>query len=437
MLRSVDKWLPGYLASMLRRPHGVTSPCHLIFCIADHFEPFRLRPFDTAQGSGGQVRGDASWKQAMSIVERWAVEYPRLAAGYRDADGKPPRHTFFYPQEEYDADCLNRLSELCGGGFGEVEIQLHHRHDTPEGLRDKLTSFRNTLHERHGLLGCDADGRVRFGFVHGNWALCNSRPDGDWCGVNEELGILAETGCYADFTFPSAPSPTQPRMVNAMYRAADRPGRPRGADTGERSEVRGQRSERETLDIRQNNENTMRHLSVEALAKVDAPCATRSAAHHSSPITQHSPLLLITGPLALDWRRRKWGILPRLENGAVTAANPPTPARAALWVRQHICVRGRPDWVFVKVHTHGCVAENANVLLGEPMRRFHDDLKRGFNDGKLWSLHYVTAREMCNVVRAAEDGKSGNPGEYRDYQVLSPVFQARISEEGRGKLVAT
>jgi hypothetical protein len=58
--------------------------------------------------------------------------------------------------------------------------------------------------------------RIAYGFVHGNWALCNSRPDGDWCGVNEELTVLAQTGCYADFTFPSAPSPTQPRMVNAV-----------------------------------------------------------------------------------------------------------------------------------------------------------------------------------------------------------------------------
>jgi len=128
-------------------------------------------------------------------------------------------------------------------------------------------------------------------------------------------------------------------------------------------------------------------------------------------------LMLITGPLALYWRRRKGGVLPRLENGAITAANPPTSARAELWARQHIHVRGRPDWVFVKVHTHGGVAGNADVLLGDPMRRFHDRLRGGFSDGKLWALHYVTAREMYNMVRAAEDGREGSPGQYRDYEI--------------------
>ena len=36
-------------------------------------------------------------------------------------------------------------------------------------------------------------------------------------------------------------------------------------------------------------------------------------------------------------------------------------------------------------------------------------------DGKRYVLHYVTAREMFNVVRAAEGELNGNPGEYRDY----------------------
>jgi hypothetical protein len=51
----------------------------------------------------------------------------------------------------------------------------------------------------------------------------------------------------------------------------------------------------------------------------------------------------------------------------------------------------------------------------------HDHLKAKFNDGKRWSLHYVTAREMYNIVRAAEDGYKGNPREYRDYEILPPA----------------
>ena len=60
------------------------------------------------------------------------------------------------------------------------------------------------------LVECDpATGELRFAFIHGNWSLDNSRPDGRWCGLNNELILLRELGCYADFTLPSAPSDTQ------------------------------------------------------------------------------------------------------------------------------------------------------------------------------------------------------------------------------------
>src|SRR5438132_607974 len=77
-------------------------------------------------------------------------------------------------------------------------------------FRRKLVWFRDVLAQRHGLLARDrTTGALGYGFIHGNWALCNSRPDGRWCGVNNELEILRATGCYADFTMPSAPHPTQ------------------------------------------------------------------------------------------------------------------------------------------------------------------------------------------------------------------------------------
>lgn len=71
-----------------------------------------------------------------------------------------------------------------------------------------------------------------YGFIHGNWALGNSRPDGRCCGVNNELNVLRETGCYADFTLPSFPSPTQTRKINSIYYAVNRPERPKAHDTG-------------------------------------------------------------------------------------------------------------------------------------------------------------------------------------------------------------
>ena len=130
--------------------------------------------------------------------------------------------------------------------------------------------------------------------------------------------------------------------------------------------------------------------------------------------------MLIQGPLALNWRNRKWGILPRLENADISHARLPSPERVDLWVKQHIHVRGRPEWVFVKVHTHGAVPYNAQVILGEPMQRTHAYMRQAYNDMKKWRLHYVTAREMYNIVRAAEDGRSGDPDSFRDYEIAPP-----------------
>jgi len=345
MLRGCDKWLPGYLHSICRRPRRVDGTRHLLFCVADHFEPFR---------------GGVPKSEALDTVRDWVARYTESVSGVRGADGRGPRHTFFYPGDEYDADVVDCLADACRTGAGEVEVHLHHRDDTAETLQDKLTRFRDRLSEGHGLLGRDSAGRPWYGFVHGNWALCNSHPSGEWCGVNGELKVLSETRCYADFTFPSAPSPTQPRLVNAIYRARDVVERPRGHDRGRR--VRAGDSERDT-----------------------------------------DGLVLVQGPLALNWGRRKWGVLPRLENADITGVNPPTPDRIDLWASQRIHVLGRPEWVFVKVHTHGCLPANRSVVLGNYFRRMHAHLDERYNDGVAWRLHYVTARELYNVVRAAED----------------------------------
>jgi SAM-dependent methyltransferase len=95
-------------------------------------------------------------------------------------------------------------------------LHLHHDGDTAEDLRRQLLEFKELLAERHGLLARRRDtGEIAYGFIHGNWALCNSRK-GECCGVNEELVILRETGCYADFTTPSAPHCTQTRKLNSI-----------------------------------------------------------------------------------------------------------------------------------------------------------------------------------------------------------------------------
>jgi len=48
------------------------------------------------------------------------------------------------------------------------------------------------------------------------------------------------------------------------------------------------------------------------------------------------------------------------------------------------------------------------------MQRFLTELVEGAPD-RQEVIHFVTARQMVNMIWAACDGREGNPGEYRDY----------------------
>lgn len=355
-------WLGSFLTR--RTPPKPKGPVHVLFCFVDHFEP---------------QWGKASYEVEVARVSAWRERYAALAARHRDADGKPPVHSFFYPEEEYRPEHLDQLTALCREGYGEIEVHLHHDHDTPDGLREKITRFVETLRTRHDAISVHPrSGRPIFGFIHGNWALDNSRPDGRWCGVKNEIKVLAELGCYADFTLPSAPSATQTRKINSIYYATGNPQRTKSHDDG--------------VDVE----------------------AGRSAS---------GDLMIVQGPLALDWRRRKWGVLPSIENADVRSAQPPSESRVDLWVRQHIHVRGRPDWVFVKVHTHGTQEADIEALTGEPVDRMFSYLESAYNDGANYVLHYVSAREVYNIVKAAEAGHSGSPSAYRDFILPRPEYR--------------
>jgi len=69
-----------------------------------------------------------------------------------------------------------------------------------------------------------------------------------------------------------------------------------------------------------------------------------------------------------------------------------------------VTVPNQPNWLFVKLHTHGVNEPNQDVLLGEPMIRFHEALQERANRDPLFRFHYVTAREMANIALAAEQG---------------------------------
>jgi hypothetical protein len=341
--------------SLFRRVPPKGTPVHLLLAVCDHYEP---------------GHADATPQQADQRVETWVREYPRLFGGFRDSDGKPPRHSFFYPIEMYRPPEVERIAELCRAGFGEVEVHLHHDNDTADNLRKTLLDWKELLHQRHGLLARDPFGQIRYGFIHGNWCLDNSRPDGRWCGVNSELDVLRETGCYADFTMPSYPSATQTRKINSIYYAMDDPQRPKSHDSG--------------FDV----------------------------GRGAQPV---SSLLLVQGPLLPNWKSRKFGLLPRMENGNLQGNQPPSALRVDLWLRARVQVPSRPDWFFVKLHTHGAPEWNQKALLGEPMVQFHQALAERAAGDANFQYHYVTAREMYNLIKAAEAGGKGDVAEYRDF----------------------
>lgn len=369
--RGLDRWLAVYVREAAkRRDPGPDETVHVLLCIGDHFEP---------------KLGKASPEAARSRVERWVREYPRLFGALQDSDGRPPRHTFFYPIEEYEPEYLDALAGLCRAGYGEVEVHLHHDGDNAANLHETLEGFKNLLAERHGLLARDrATGRLTYAFIHGNWALNNARPDGHWCGVNDEIAVLRATGCYADFTLPSAPSPTQTRKINSIYHACGDPYRPRGHDWG--------------VDV----------------GTAPAPPGA---------------LMLIQGPLVLNWGSRKWGLAPRVENSCLQGNQAPSMARLDQWLRARVQIPSRPDWFFVKLHTHGANEENQPVLLGEPMVRFHEGLARRARQNPRFQFHYVTAREMYNLARAAEAGWTGSVAEARDYALVPNSFMTAPRSE--------
>ena len=355
--------LPSYFWQRLTRRQA-RGRVHLIIAVADHFEP------SIVAENGSRY---APYDEQERRVDFWFRKYPQLADAWRDSDGRPFVHTYFYPAEQYDRRLIQQLAEFCNSGWGEIEIHLHHgitASDTAENTRQQLVEFRDTLASRHGCLSyLDGAGPARYAFVHGNFALANS-ADGMFCGVDEEMQVLAQTGCYADMTLPTAPfHPAQISKINSLYecdfalsqRAPHRRGR-------------------------------------------DLECGRRPAVF---PLMIQGPIMpaFFSGPSC------KVGI----ENGAITRNNPLSMRRLQLWKRASISVDGRPDWLFVKLHCHGMDPTQQDAVLGGAMQAFLRELVQGA-DARNEVLHFVSAREMVNIILAACDGREGNPGEYRDYR---------------------
>jgi len=361
--RRLDRWLPGYAMGAplrwWRRRRSHAGPRHVLLLVCDHFEPRH------------GMRHDG---QDAERVALWAAEYPRFRRRCLDAFGHAPKHTWFYPPH-HGLEHLSALGRLAFEGCGEVELHYHHDGDDSQSLRRGLKESLDEYHRRGLLLASGAPPRTAFAFVHGDWALDNSRG-GRFCGVNDEITILQELGCWGDFTMPSG-GEAQTRKTNAIYYAIDDPLRPRSHDRGPDARV-GRR----------------------------AP----------------DGLFMMQGPLGINWRGPRW---PRIENASLTTENWGRPDRVPCWMDCHVHVRGRPEWVFVKLHAHGGPEKDHDALFGERAFRLHETLNRAYNDGVRNRLHYVTAREAYNIAKAAEAGAAGDPSPWRDF-VIGPYVSARF-----------
>jgi hypothetical protein len=364
-LTGVLRWLPSVMWQRLSRPMPEGRRIHLIIAVADHFEP-AIVPEDASRFA------DISEQQAR--LNRWVQQYPAVVGTWRDSDGFPLRHTYFYPAEQYEKSLLDVLAEHCRDGWGEVEVHLHHGVHSPatsDGTRELLLSFRNALAEHGCLSVLDGKGPPRYAFVHGNWALANS-AGGRWCGVDDELQILSETGCYADLTLPSAPAPGQISKVNSLYEC--------------RGDLARRAAHRRGRDLR------------------------RGQRPRVFPLIIQGPLGIDIGTSQSHPRRL------RIDNGEITTQHPATIDRLRLWRRSLIRVHGTPDWLFIKLHCHGMDPRDEDAMLGAPIQRFLRDIAEVGRSGGV-GIHFVTAREMTNIVLAACDGQNGDPGSYRDYRL--------------------
>jgi hypothetical protein len=336
-------FLPDYIRWAMSPVDAPAGPTHVFFLFIDHFEP--------------------SWSVART--REWAARYRVFASRHRDSTGRVTQHTWTYPGEQIDPQILGILHGLMADGLGEVEFHYHHDWDDAQtmavGLRYAIDEF-----QKYGFLKT-IDGRTAFAFVHGNSGLDNA--DGEYCGVDNELRLLHDFGCFADFTYPALYHNAQPPMVNTIYAARDD----------------------------------------------DQPKSYKTAFPLLDLTRGKADLMIFQGPLVIapSWNARR--LFLDFDDGNIHPAMPANATRVHRWINARVHVAERPDWVFVKTWGHSVSTRgDMEEFLGPNFDSALTELERNFNDGRRYVLHYVTAREAYNLAMAAASGAKGAPEAYYD-----------------------
>lgn len=149
--------------------------------------------------------------------------------------------------------------------------------------------------------------------------------------------------------------------------------------------------------------------------------------------------MMIQGPIYPTYNLPQNRTLGLMEICDIQGSPPKERREIDLWIKANIHVAGKRDWIFIKTHTHG--ATDSDAVLGNEMDEICNYLETKYNDGKNFVLHYVTARELYNIIKAIEAGEPGtNPEQYKDYKIKPPIYDSspNISEasEHLKKLIA-
>jgi hypothetical protein len=304
-------------------------------------------------------------EEAFENHTKWMALYKKAIEGHVDSYGNSIKYTWYYPYDQRIDKVLVSLTKAVHDGLGEVEMHWHHPKSDNEKFPRELKEAIAWYNQYGALLVCGNRVETRFSFIHGNWALDNSL-NGRLCGVSREIEYLFDQGAYADLTFSTIGTDAQPtERINAIYYVNE--------DEGSKSYNDGPLVEKDKV--------------------VD------------------NKMMMIQGPMSINFLK---GF--SLEYGALETYARPDKNRIERWIDADIHVKGRPEWTFVKLYSHGIQSED---IMRAYFGKLLGDIEQYAKEEKL-RLHYMTSRELYNVIKAAEKGMEGDPEQYRDFVVPKP-----------------
>ncbi len=238
--------------------------------------------------------------------EEWCRRFRVISDQNRDDFGNRFRYTWFYPYDHHNDAIMVELSRMAYLGYGETEMHWH----IPPAPTFNSTNWGAELetaiswYQQFGAMISSGDEpQTHFAYIAGNWDLDAGRRAGRTHGITNQIAELYQHGCYADFTFPAVGSLAQPSTINSIYYVEDDCSSPKSYDVGIEARV---------------------------------------------GMTIDNELMIFEGPCGINWGEH-------LLYGALESDPRFTPDRVDRWIDANIHVAGRPEWVFVKISSHGAI----------------------------------------------------------------------------------